>query len=52
MAARAAFTAMDDVVSSAPAMWRACIPVWENIHSSEVSSDFARSSFVTTFGGR
>ena len=52
MALRAAFTAIVDVQSSASAMWREWIPVCEWIHSSEVSSDRARSSFVTTFGGR
>ena len=47
-----AFAAMADVQSSASATWREWMPVWEYIHSSDVSSVLARSSLVTTFGGR
>ena len=52
IAARAALVAIVDGQSSSSAMWRAWMPVWEKIQSSDVSSDFARSSFVTTWGGR
>ena len=48
----AAFAAIEDVQSSDSATWRDLIPVCDHIHSSFVSSDFERSSFVTTLGGK
>src|SRR5262245_16748373 len=50
-AARAAGREMSDSASSSSAKRRSLIPVRVTIHSSEVSTSFARSSFVTTLSG-
>ena len=47
-AERAARTDMEDVFSPSDAKCRCLMPVRELIHSSEVSTNFARSKFVTT----
>ena len=51
IAAFDAFKAMSDVVSPSAAMRRHLIPDLPYIHSSLVSTIFARSSFVTIFSG-
>src|SRR5689334_11262618 len=48
----AAAAPRSDVVSPSAAMWRFLMPVRAVIHSSVVSTIFARSSLVSTFAGR
>src|SRR5574344_2158781 len=48
----AALIAISEVFSFGAAMCRLWMPVWEKIHSSDVSNVLARSSFVTTCSGR
>ena len=48
---RAASTPRSEEACSAVAMWRLRIPVWDWIHSSEVSRVRDSSSLVTRFSG-
>src|SRR5688500_7449206 len=50
-ASRAAFTLRVEVFSSSAAIRRSRMPVRLTIHSSEVSTSFERSSFVSTRDG-
>jgi hypothetical protein len=52
IASRAACVARSEVVSSSAAMCRWRMPVRVRIHSSLVSTRFARSSLVSTCAGR
>jgi hypothetical protein len=51
MAPTAASFAMSEVAIPLSTMWRSRIPVRWRIHSSEVSTSFSRSAFVSTRGG-